>query len=122
MNAPTEGGPYAKTTGGGNLRLLEGYRHEFGSLLDAEKTRLPEPSRDLILHLIASHHGYARPGIRTHGCEQAPPSLLQRKAGEVARRFAQLQKQYGPWGLAWREAILRAADRRASKELEERDA
>ena len=122
MNAPTDGGPYAKTTGGGNLRLLEGYRHEFGSLLDAERTRLPEPSRDLILHLIASHHGYARPGISTRGCEQAPPSLLQRKAGEVARRFARLQKQYGPWGLAWREAILRAADRRASRELEERDA
>ena len=122
MNAPTEGGPYAKTTGGGNLRLLEGYRHEFGSFLDAEKTRLPEPSRDLILHLIASHHGYARPGISTRGCEQAPPSLLQRKAGEVARRFARLQNQYGPWGLAWREAILRAADRRASRELEERDA
>ena len=122
MNAPTEGGPYAKTTGGGNLRLLEGYRHEFGSLLDAEKTRLPEPSRDLILHLIASHHGYARPGISTRGCEQAPPSVLQRKAGEVARRFARLQKEYGPWGLAWREAILRAADRRASRELEERDA
>lgn len=114
MNAPDEGGPYAKTKGGGNPRLLEGYRHEFGSLLKAEGQDLPD-NRDLVLHLIAAHHGYARPMISSTGCEDGPPSVLESKAGDAALRFARLQKRYGPWGLAWREAILRAADQSASR-------
>ena len=117
MNAPDEGRPFAKTCGGGNWRLLEGYRHEFGSLLRAESKRLPERNRDLILHLIAAHHGGARPIITSAGCDEGPPSLLECKAGEAALRFARLQKHYGPWGLAWREAILRAADQSVSREL-----
>ena len=117
MNAPRdEGRPYAKTRGGGNPRLLEGYRHEFGSLLMAEGQDLPNNTRDLILHLIAAHHGYARPMINSAGCEDGPPSVLDSRAGDAALRFARLQRQYGPWGLAWREAILRAADQRASRE------
>ena len=116
MNAPDDGRPYAKTKGGGNPRLLEGYRHEFGSLLAAERQELPNDTRDLILHLIAAHHGYARPMIDSAGCEDGPPSVLESKAGDAALRFARLQKWYGPWGLAWREAILRAADQSASRE------
>ena len=80
--------PYAKTSGGGNWRLLEGYRHEFGSLLAAERTDLPDCTRDLILHLIAAHHGNARPLISSEGCEDGPPSLLESRAGEAALRFA----------------------------------
>ena len=120
MNAPDDGCVYAKTKGGGNLRLLEGYRHEFGSLIQAETVNLPERTRDLILHLIAAHHGHARPLIGYEGCEAAPPSYLESKAGDVALRFVRLQKDYGPWGLAWREAILRAADQAASREWSER--
>ena len=121
MNAPRdEGRPYAKTKGGGNPRLLEGYRHEFGSLLKAEVQNLPNDTRDLILHLIAAHHGYARPTISPAGCEDGPPSALESKAGDAALRFARLQKRYGPWGLAWREAILRAADQSASREWSNR--
>ena len=121
MNAPRgEGRPYAKTRGGGNSRLLEGYRHEFGSLLKAEGLDLPHDTRDLILHLIAAHHGNARPTISPAGCEDGPPSALESKAGDAAVRFARLQKRYGPWGLAWREAILRAADQSASREWSRR--
>ena len=116
MNAPNDGRPYAKTRGGGNLRLLEGYRHEFGSLLRAEKTLIPEETKDLILHLIASHHGYARPLISSSGCRDGPPSVLESKVGEVALRYASLQKRYGIWGLAWRESLLRSADQSASKQ------
>ena len=116
MNAPRCGRPYAKTRGGGNWRRLEGYRHEFGSLLKAEKAALPEETRDLILHLIAAHHGHARPVIATAGCDEAPPTLLAVSAREAALRFARLQRRYGVWGLAWREAILRAADQSASRE------
>ena len=121
MNAPGDDGrPYAKTRGGGNPRLLEGYRHEFGSLLKAERQDLPNDTRDLILHLIAAHHGYARPTISPEGCEDGSPSALESKAGDAALRFARLQKRYGPWGLAWREAILRAADQSASREWSNR--
>lgn len=116
MNAPRDDRPYAKTRGGGNWRLLEGYRHEFGSLLKAERANLPGGARDLILHLIAAHHGNARPLVSSSGCDDGPPSLLEAKAGDAALRFARLQKLYGPWGLAWREAILRAADQSASRE------
>lgn len=120
MGAPSDGRPYAKTRGGGNWRFLEGYRHEFGSLLKAEREDLPSATRDLILHLIAAHHGNTRPLIRSEGCDEGPPSKLETKAGEAALRFAQLQKRYGPWGLAWREAILRAADQSASRDWDRR--
>ena len=116
MNAPKDGnGPYAKTKGGGNLHLLRGYRHEFGSLVDVQREDLPRTTRDLIMHLIASHHGYARPIISSEGCEAGPPSALKPIASAASLRFAQLQKHYGPWGLAWREALFRAADHMASR-------
>ena len=46
----------------------------------------------------------------------APPSMLHARAGEVALRFAVLQRQWGAWGLAWWEALLRASDVLASRE------
>jgi len=58
--------------------------------------------------------------IRTEGCEDAPPSALKERARDVARRFARMQKQWGPWGLAWWEALLRAADQQASRENDHR--
>ena len=39
---------------------------------------------------------------------------------DVALRFARLQKQWGPWGLAWWEVVLRAADQQASRENDHR--
>ncbi len=120
MNAPEADRPYAKTRGGGDWRRLGGYRHEFGSLLIAQQQALPDESRDLILHLVSAHHGHSRPLISTEGCEDAPPSVLEAAAGEAALRFARLQRQYGIWGLAWLEAILRAADASASRAWDER--
>jgi len=121
--AAREGGPWAKIDGR-NTRWnrLHGYRHEFGSLVQLEKRDdLPEPTRDLILHLVAAHHGHARPVIRHLGCDDAdlPPSKVAQIAGKVALRFARLQKFHGPWGLAWLETVLRAADQKASSEFEE---
>lgn len=118
-NAPRDGKIYAKTDRRMNTRLLDGYRHEFGSLPCAEKDRsfksLPDDLRDLALHLVAAHHGRARPTIPTNGCGE-PPSVLEKRACDVALRFARLQKQWGPWGLAWWEALLRAADQQASRD------
>ncbi len=121
------GQPLAKTQKF-DWRLLEGYRHEFGSLPyakdDAEFRNLQEKSAELaelVLHLIAAHHGYARPLISIDGCEDAPPSLLEDRAREVALRYARLQKRWGPWGLAWWESLLRAADAQASRDNDERN-
>ena len=100
MNAPQDDGrPYAKTRGGGNWRLLEGYRHEFGSLLKADKLEnLPESTRDLILHLIAAHHGRARPLIPTEGCEDGPPSQLESKAGRSGVALCPIARVLRPLG------------------------
>jgi CRISPR-associated endonuclease/helicase Cas3 len=116
--------PYAKTKGPIDFALLDGYRHEFGSLTwvekDASYRALPEVSRDLVQHLVAAHHGQARPVISTRSCDDAPPSMLEERAQQVALRFARLQALWGPWGLAWLEALLRAADQQASRENDER--
>lgn len=125
FNAPA-GGVYAKTDGPINYHLLDGYRHEFGSLLQVENDdrvkKLSKEHRDLVLHLIATHHGFARPVIGTGGCQDKPPSVLEEKAAEIALRFARLQARWGPWGLAWWEALLRAADQQASRDNDARAA
>lgn len=121
-NAPRDA-IYAKTPGPFNHRLLDGYRHEFGSLIMAESREelaaLPDEFRDLVLHLIAAHHGFARPLLSSKGYAGAPPSIMTDKVQETALRFARLQKRWGPWGLAWWEAIFRAADSLASRDIED---
>jgi CRISPR-associated endonuclease/helicase Cas3 len=121
FNAP-RGDAYAKTTSRPNLGILAHYRHELGSLPYAERDErvrgLDEPLRELCLHLIASHHGYARPLIRIDGAEE-PPSRLSHRAEAIALRFAALERRWGPWGLAWWEALLRAADQQASRRNDE---
>lgn len=122
FNAPIDN-VYAKTPRPSPdfVTQLDGYRHEFGSLgaasVDPEFMSLPSEQQDLVLHLIAAHHGFARPVIGVNGCDDAPPSKLQERARDVALRFARLQKQWGPWGLAWWESLLRAVDHQASREV-----
>ena len=116
--APTDGPPLAKSTKG-RLRswMLRGYRHEFGSLVEAEREiPVDAPDRDLVLHLIAAHHGWARPGFPNPGQwdPDVPAELNRKLAIEAANRFARLQAKYGPWRLAWLEALLKAADAHAS--------
>lgn len=127
FNARREGGPYAKTGGPFNRHVLNGYRHELKSVLDAETNGLDGIDRsdlrfEMALHLIASHHGHARPAIGVDGYDDLPPSAAASRAHDIALRFARLQRQWGPWGLAWWEALLRAADQRASRALEEQAA
>ncbi|NEX19069.1 type I-U CRISPR-associated helicase/endonuclease Cas3 [Thiorhodococcus mannitoliphagus] len=88
--------------------LLGGYRHEFGSLTDAERAGADE----LTLHLIAAHHGWSRPGFpdRRQWGPELPPELATTAAQAAAARYGQLQAQLGPWQLAWLEALLKAAD------------
>ena len=100
--------------------LAEPYRHEFGSLLDAEKEQafrvLPPDEQDLLLHLIAAHHGRGRPHFPSDESfdPNAAHAEAQQLSAEVPRRFARLQGRYGRWGLAYLESLLRAADYAAS--------
>lgn len=116
----------------------EGYRHELLSLsmIENERGRLAEAhDPELVLHLVASHHGWCRPfppftdhpddldvALNLDGVEFVARTR-HRKAlldSGVATRFWTLVDRYGWWGLAWLEAVLRLADHRASqKEAEE---
>jgi CRISPR-associated endonuclease/helicase Cas3 len=117
MGAPEEGGPYAKTSGRkANGKALNGYRHEFGSLRDAESRLAPiadDGLRDLARHIVVAHHGWSRPVIAPLDPDE-PPSLAAERAREAALRFVKLQAAWGPWGLAWWESLLRSADWAAS--------
>ena len=90
-----------------------GYRHEFGSLIETLKMADIDdnPHRDLILHLIASHHGHARPHFKENGFDKDTSLTTCRAVAlEVSQRFGLLQARYGWWTLAWLEALLKASD------------
>jgi CRISPR-associated endonuclease/helicase Cas3 len=123
--------PLAKSKKFLHGRALGGYRHEFGSLLEASHDELLQnhPERDLVLHLIATHHGWARPHFETRAYDHEGPLDLatgvrrtpttaenERAAIETLQRFGRLQERFGRWGLAWLESLLRCADIAASKE------
>ncbi len=110
--------------------LPKGFRHELLSFQFAERgLEAGVEHRDLILHLIASHHGKCRPfapvvpdekadcvsfgGIsicRKDRLEQSPYRL----DSGIADRFWMLTRMYGWWGLAYLEGLFRLADWRAS--------
>lgn len=98
-------------------RLLSGYRHELGSVLDAEKSLPADFSaeeRDLALHLIAAHHGWARPHFPERAHDRENYRASERAVVESARRFGRLQSSLGAWQLAYLESLLRSADAIAS--------
>ncbi len=83
---------------------------------------------DLLLHLVASHHGHARPFLPPV-LDQADHQLVAEVNGstvvttlprgvdlEHAERFLALNRRYGRWGLALLEAIVRCADMTVSGE------
>lgn len=99
------------------------YRHEFGSLLDMKRRfefqQLDEETQDLVLHLVAAHHGRARPHFPVDEAfdPNHPDDEAVQLAREVPRRFARLQRKYGRWGLAYLESLMRSADALASQAL-----
>jgi CRISPR-associated endonuclease/helicase Cas3 len=100
---------------------ITGYRHEFGSLIEVwnepEFLELTPALKDLVLHLIAAHHGRARPHFSAD--EAFDPNCSEELADEIGReipgRYARLQQRYGRWGLAYLESLVRAADALASQ-------
>lgn len=116
-----------------------GGRHELLSVRlaeSAEGTWRPH-ARDweLVLHLVASHHGHCRPfapliiderpldvGFELEGASMSASSdtRLEHLGSGVAERFWSLVRKYGWWGLSYLEACLRLADHRASESAMER--
>lgn len=100
--------PLAKLAPGATFRshlIPPGWRHESASL-----ARNNSEAHPLVRHVIAAHHGWARPLLpAAEGPDQAFPT---------ADTFAQLNQQYGVWGLAWLETVMRLADHRASRHPE----
>lgn len=117
--------------------LPDAFRHEMLSVQLAEQWReLPcdAERRELILHLIAAHHGHARPFAPVCPDDDPVEVTVVVNGGEVsltanqrkelvpthrldsgiAERFWRLTRRYGWWGLAYLEAILRLADWHAS--------
>ncbi|MGH9069732.1 MAG: type I-G CRISPR-associated helicase/endonuclease Cas3g [Acidimicrobiales bacterium] len=110
----------------------KGGRHEAISsqLVQAwmEVHSLPEQlDVDLVVHLVASHHGNGRPslpvvndsnGITVKSMLDGSDVVIQADLGmpdwEQPARFRRLCERYGYWGLALLEALVRLADHLAS--------
>ncbi len=128
---PDAAGEYkGKSSRSRDPKSLLGYRHEFGSLLrihlpERLKTDCSLPSdpetRELALHLIATHHGFGRPHFASSFDRDFNTEQCQGIHAEVIRRFARLQRKYGWWRLAWLENLLRCADALASADPESDD-
>ncbi len=107
---------------GMNGKQLDGYRHEFRSMIDTLRDlrfeALDGSQRELVLHLIGSHHGYARPHFTNKALNHLAnggDSIDSRLSpAAIARRFDRLQRKHGRWGLAWLEAVFMSADIAAS--------
>jgi len=116
------GPPLAKSARTGfDHMATRGYRHEFGSLLEAARdpALANHPHRDLILHLIAAHHGHARPGFSPEAFAILP---LHHECAAAVReaelRFARLQREFGWWQLAYLESLVKCADAIASAQAD----
>jgi CRISPR-associated endonuclease/helicase Cas3 len=120
--------------------LPDQFRHEMLSVQLAGPVLAANGDRDLILHLIAAHHGHARPFAPVVVDFNAPPVSLalggrtfamsadERQAcpphhlgSGVPERFWLLTRRYGWWGLALLEALLRLADQQASRAAHEQE-
>lgn len=87
-----------------------------------------EIDRDLVLHLVASHHGHGRPLVRV--VDDPAPTLAAAEiegravavSGDLSTadwdqpgRFRAVCERYGLWGVALLEAVLRQADHAVSQ-------
>ncbi|HEY2932253.1 MAG TPA: CRISPR-associated endonuclease Cas3'' [Acidobacteriota bacterium] len=125
--------------------LPDGFRHEQVSLKIVQDFNQlitgDDIDRDLVLHVIACHHGFCRPLAQVVLDEGAPGIDLRgvfdglsisqsdrerwipahRLSSGAAERFWRLVRRYGWWGLAWLEAIFMLADHRQSEDEAEKN-
>ncbi len=129
------GEPLAKSQSGvrgGTSLYPAGMRHEAASVAMVESNPdvlASAHDKDLVLHLISTHHGWGRPLVPI--VEDPEPETLSyvfdgnemrvnfnlaegTLAIDMADRFWRLVERYGYHGLAWLETVLRLADHRQS--------
>lgn len=91
-----------------------GWRHEAHTFHSLDALDIAP----LVKHLAASHHGWFRPfcpAIDPHAAPLTPDEMESHAYGaDHATEFNLLNREYGPWGLAYLEAVLRLADHRAA--------
>ena len=106
----------------------EAWSHALVAEYFAGRAQPYEGDTELVLHLIGSHHGHARPllpvvvdtadhqlKIVIDGTPTVAP-LPKKVDLNHAHRFQELNERYGRWGLALLEAIVRCADMTVSGE------
>ena len=119
-------------------QLPSDFRHEMLSLEMARHLSddLDPDSQDIMLHIIAAHHGHARPFAPVVIDDNPPAVSLEKLNSEngmnadlrinteerlrltpahqlnsgISKRFWKLNRRFGWWGLAWLESTLRLAD------------
>ena len=128
--------PLAKSQPGArwSRHYPKGMRHEMASVALAMSNPdifADAHDRDLVLHLVGTHHGFGRPLPPI--IKDLEPQKLEWRVGlhvlkansdladtglalDMADRFWRLVRRYGEYGLAWLEAILRLADHQQSAE------
>jgi len=107
--------------------LPTGWRHEQLSAALAATELAQDVRRDLILRLVGTSHGRGRPGFPHTSRELLDPEVPD--DGPLAQHARRLfdqgtwdeliestHRQWGVWGCAYLEAILRAADTQVSME------
>ncbi len=119
-----------------------GARHELLSAALVAARLGAEQADDLLLHLIATHHGSARPFA--NAVKEEPetdvkwpfnPELFDEKFpggsyrqqirewnAELPERFWRVVRKWGWWGASYREAVFRLADHAQSAAEQDRDA
>jgi CRISPR-associated endonuclease/helicase Cas3 len=118
-------------------RYPSAMRHEalsarIAALLLAHDEEALQVDSDLVLHLVASHHGYGRPllppvvdgvpvqvEVPLNGAKSPRVSSDETVDWDGPERFADLCRSYGRWGLALLETIVRLADIWCSARAEE---
>ncbi len=115
--------------------LPSGFRHEMLSLalFDLMEYARAAVDHDLLSHVIAAHHGHARP-FAPASIDESPESVSLASVGAgtvsaedrqgltpahqldsgVPHRFWKLNRKYGWWGLAFLESLVRLSDWQAS--------
>ena len=98
-----------------SVAIVEPHGAEFASL-----------DFDLLLHLIASHHGRCRPfapvveeeaavAVAYGGWNATSDHRLELAGSGVSERYWRLLERYGWYGLAFLESLVRLADQRQSE-------
>lgn len=110
-----------------NSTLPRGWRHEQFSVAHAATTLVGREGTELVLRLVGTSHGHGRslfphgvgsllgPNSRKDAVSQAAADLFS-AGGIWSRVIERTNREYGVWGCAYLEALLRSADCTVSKE------